>query len=598
MATIDKNFKIKNGLVVEGEVATVDGNQVLTETASDQYIIDLVGGEGDSANTPNALVKRDGNGDFAAGTITADLTGQVSDISNHDTDDLSEGTTNKYYADSLVDSHLSGGAGIDYNLGTISVATGTGITLEQNDFVAIDRSQTDTWYDAAGDAGLVANDLNDHVGASSGVHGVDGDVVGTTDTQDISNKKIIDTLYFSDGVTISEEAEIAVRAGDHNFDVQANVGDLNLKTLGAVGATGSNVNISSQYGDIVLNPSGTAYYGTVTALNEIATLAYVDGAVSDLVGAAPALLNTLEELATALQDNPDIISDLQDIATGKQDTLTAGSNIDITGATISVTGLASTDISDFNSAALSATSAAYDAAGAAATAQSNAEDYADGLASNYDAAGTAQGIVDALTTSDIPEGSNLYFTDYAAKVSAVDLLTNATKNNIEITWSNPTGLVITAENGVADSTTDELDEGINNLYFSDQRALDAVSGSDIAPAAVDINTYRREEATQQYVASASTVTAHTFTGNRSVKYLVRTVGNVSGTLHSQITELLVTVDGGNNIAVTEYGTIYTSENPLATATMDYSGGQYRLRVTTAIAGAEVVAAATIMSWAD
>jgi hypothetical protein len=71
-----------------------------------------------------------------------------------------------------------------------------------------------------------------------------------------------------------------------------------------------------------------------------------------------------------------------------------------------------------------------------------------------------------------------------------------------------------------------------------------------------------------------------------------------GTLHSQITELLVTVDGNNNIAVTEYGTVYTSENPLSTATMDYSTGDYRLRVTTAVAGAEVVAAATIMSWAD
>jgi hypothetical protein len=30
MATVDKNFKVKNGLVVEGATATVDGNQVLT----------------------------------------------------------------------------------------------------------------------------------------------------------------------------------------------------------------------------------------------------------------------------------------------------------------------------------------------------------------------------------------------------------------------------------------------------------------------------------------------------------------------------------------------------------------------------------------
>ena len=94
-------------------------------------------------------------------------------------------------------------------------------------------------------------------------------------------------------------------------------------------------------------------------------------------------------MAAALQDNPDIISDLQDIAAGKQDTLTAGSNIDITGSTISVTGLDSADISDFNTAALSATSAAYDPAGSAAAAQTAAEDYADDLAVNYDPAGSA-----------------------------------------------------------------------------------------------------------------------------------------------------------------------------------------------------------------
>ena len=79
---------------------------------------------------------------------------------------------------------------------------------------------------------------------------------------------------------------------------------------------------------------------------------------------------------------------------------------------------------------------------------------------------------------------------------------------------------------------------------------------------------------------------------------MRIVGNEGGTLHSHITELLVTVDGNNNAAVTEYGTIYTSASALGTATMDYVGGEHRLRVTTAVAGAEVVAAATMMSWAD
>ena len=59
-----------------------------------------------NSNTASTLVKRDASGNFSAGIVTADLTGdvtgQVSDISNHDTDDLSEGTTNLYYTDTRV----------------------------------------------------------------------------------------------------------------------------------------------------------------------------------------------------------------------------------------------------------------------------------------------------------------------------------------------------------------------------------------------------------------------------------------------------------------------------------------------------------------
>jgi len=42
------------------------------------------------------------------------------DFSGKSTDDLSEGASNLYYTDARVDSHLVGGSGIDYSLGTIS----------------------------------------------------------------------------------------------------------------------------------------------------------------------------------------------------------------------------------------------------------------------------------------------------------------------------------------------------------------------------------------------------------------------------------------------------------------------------------------------
>jgi hypothetical protein len=82
--------------------------------------------------------------------------------------------------------------------------------------------------------------------------------------------------------------------------------------------------------------------------------------------------------------------------------------------------------------------------------------------------------IDALDTDDIEEGvSNLYYTESRAKTDAAELLTGATKTNITITGDG-SGLTITAENGVADSDTDDLNEGTTNLYFTDSRAVTAV----------------------------------------------------------------------------------------------------------------------------
>lgn len=81
-----------------------------------------------------------GTGDSVTfNTVTADLvgdvTGTVSSIANHDTDDLAEGNVNLYYTDARVDSHLEGGTGVSYAAGTISigqdVATGANVNFNR-----------------------------------------------------------------------------------------------------------------------------------------------------------------------------------------------------------------------------------------------------------------------------------------------------------------------------------------------------------------------------------------------------------------------------------------------------------------------------------
>lgn len=82
-------------------------------------------------------------------------------------------------------------------------------------------------------------------------------------------------------------------------------------------------------------------------------------------------------------------------------------------------------------------------------------------------------VTDADTADVLDEGTtNLYYTDQKVK----DVLTGSTQTNISITEVEG-DLVITAENGVDDSDTDDLDEGETNFYFTDQRALDATSSA-------------------------------------------------------------------------------------------------------------------------
>lgn len=95
-----------------------------------------------NANTASTIVKRDSSGNFSAGTITADLTGDVtgtvSDISNHDTGDLAEGT-NLYFTDARARDAISVSGDLSYDpvTGVISFTdSGTDLSAFDTDDLA------------------------------------------------------------------------------------------------------------------------------------------------------------------------------------------------------------------------------------------------------------------------------------------------------------------------------------------------------------------------------------------------------------------------------------------------------------------------------
>ena len=382
MATVNKNFRVKNGLVVEGSTATVNGFDILTKKVDDQnYIIDLIGGTATSANEANKVVKRDGSGNFSAGTITAtfsgnltgNVTGTVSDISNHDTGDLAEGTnlyfTNQRALDATAAAYDAAGAASAAQTAAQNYADGLAVN-----------------YDAAGSASSAQTAAQNYA---------DG-LVNGLDTDDIEEGA--SNLYFTNG-----RARNAMGAGTGlSYDTSTGTFSVTANTYDAYGAASAAEAAANSYTDSEINALSTTdieegtnlYYtdtrarGAVSAgsglsydggtgqfsvdTSIIANKSYVDTAITNLVDGAPGLLDTLNEIAAAINDDANFFTTVTNSINGKL-SLTGGT---LTGALT----LNSDPVNALEAATKQYVDAAESAAQSAAesTAQAALDDVLDG----------------------------------------------------------------------------------------------------------------------------------------------------------------------------------------------------------------------------
>ena len=590
MATVNKDFKIKSGLVVEGSSATVGGFSVLTKKQDDQnYIVNLIGGTATSANEANKVVKRNADGDFAAGTITADLvgdvTGTVSSLSNHDTADLAENAANKYFTNQRA---IDANTGLWDTIGDAAAAEAAANLYTDGRETAIT-----TAYEAYADAAEV-------------------DAKAYTDTREIA----ITSAYESYADTAADGALLGANTYTDNREIA----------------------ITMAY----------EAYADQAELDAVATAnAYTDAEVAALVDTAPDLLDTLNELAAAIADNPNYATDAANAVAGRVaksgDTLTGdltlpgAPTLTLHAATKGYVDQAETDAvttanayTDGRETAITTayqnyantaesdavttansytdgeiTTALSTAQGYANTAEADANSYTDGEIT--DALVTAQGYasdaqdnaqtfatnaINGLDTDDIEEGAtNLYHTTSRAKSAAADLLLGASLTNIAITGNSTTGLIIMAENGVADSTTSDLAEG-SNLYFTDARARTAVDGTDRSFTSVAINSVAKQVAATLSAPTAGVQTAHAFAkaDYRSAEYLVK----IANGNHTEISKVLLTLDSTDGIAITEYGIVGTNGS-LGTVSAGISGADVQLLVTTANNTSTVTVVGTLLA---
>jgi len=631
MATVTKDFKIKYGLVVEGTTATVNNFSILTRSTADQeYIVGLIGGTATSANTINTVVKRDGSGNFAAGTITAALTGNVTGNLTGNASTATTLATPRTIAGQSFDGSANISiaptnlTGVTATAAEINILAGTAVSATELNYVDGVTSAIQTQLNAK----AAGSDLTTHTGATE-AHGATGAVVGTTNTQTLTNKTLTSPVINTPtGITKSD-------VGLANVD---NTSDAN-KPVSTATQTALDLKAPLASPDLTGTPTApTATAGTNTT--QIATTAFVGTAVANLVGTAAEALNTLGELSDALADDPNfattIATSIGTKAPIASPTFTGTVTIPA-GASISgFAPLASPDLTGVPTAPTAA--ADTNTTQIATTAFAKAE---------ADAAQTAAiAYADALTTADVAENTNLYYTAARAKAEAATLLANATKTNITITKDGSDNLTITAENGVADSNTDQLTEGTTNLYHTSARAKtaaaelltgatlsnititgngsgltitaeDGIAGkttSDLSEGtnlyftdaravtaleavvpdftAVEINSLAKQVAATLSVATASASNvAYAFpkATYRSAEFLVKTA---YGT-HTEVSKVLLTLDTSDNIAITEYGTIGTNGASM-TISAGISGANVQLLVTTANNSSTVSVVGTLL----
>jgi hypothetical protein len=111
--------------------------------------------------------------------------------------------------------------------------------------------------------------------------------------------------------------------------------------------------------------------------------------------------------------------------------------------------------------------------------------------------------------------------------------------------------------------------------------------------AINYNSVAKQvAATTGNIATAAATTALSWVAAdyRSAKLVVKAKNGS----HTQVSDLVVTLDTSNNVAVSEYGITYSNGTELAAVTADYSGSDVRIRVTPANNNTEVVVVGTLI----
>jgi hypothetical protein len=293
MATVTKDFRVKNGIVVEGSTATVNGHDVLTEALVDAKG-DLIVASGADAVTRLAA----GTNGYVLTADSAETTGlkwaAAPAVGSFETSIVFEGATADSFETTLTVTdptadrtitlpNVSGTVITTGDSGTVTSAMIENGTIVNGDISASAEIAQSKISGLTTDLGNKASssDLTTHTGATE-AHGATGAVVGTTNTQTLTNKTLtsptVSGLYLSDSSIVFEGStdntnETTLTVTNPTADRTITIPDV-TGTVVTTGDTGSVTNgmLAGSIANEKLSNSAITINGTSVSLGGTRTL--------------------------------------------------------------------------------------------------------------------------------------------------------------------------------------------------------------------------------------------------------------------------------------------------------------------------------------